>query len=163
MNILRSVKILGILLLMGVLSACAAPITPSGGGATPELITIERQPCFGFCPVYTLSIHGDGHVQYNGTDHVDVTGEQTSTISAAEVQSLADAMIEAGYLEWNDSYMNQDVTDQAYVITSITLSDGTTKRIEHYHGDFSAPEGLTDVENMIDRTANVAQWVGDGS
>ncbi len=48
---------------MGILTvACALPATETGPTATPELITIERQPCFGFCPVYTMSIHGDGQV-----------------------------------------------------------------------------------------------------
>lgn len=159
MKTIRLSVMLVMLALVGLLSACALPGTEAGG-ATPELITIERQPCFGFCPVYTMSIHGNGHVEYNGMDHVEVTGEQSSTIDAAAVQSLADEMIAAGYLDWNDEYMNMDVTDMPYVITSLTLSDGTTKTIMHYHGDFSAPEALTEIEDLIDQTADVAQWVG---
>ncbi len=77
------------------------------------------------------------------------------------MQQLGEAMIAAGYLGWEDAYMNQDVTDMPYVITSLMLADGTTKRIEHYYGDHSAPEELTEVESMIDETAGVAQWVGE--
>ena len=84
-----------------------------------------------------------------------VTTKKTGHRSAA-----ADALIQGGYMEFEDSYMTQDVTDNPYVITSITFSDGTTKRIEHYHGDLSAPEELTALEELIDDTANVAQWVG---
>jgi hypothetical protein len=151
------IPMLLILLLAGITAACGA----QNEGAEVELITLERQPCFGFCPVYTLSIHGDGRVEYNGTDNVEVPGPQTSTIDPAAVQTLGDGMTEAGYFDFEDAYLNQDVTDNAYVITSITLSDGTTKRIEHYLGDFSAPEVLTELEARIDQTANSAQWVGE--
>jgi hypothetical protein len=91
---------------------------------------------------------------------VAVPGPQSATIEPAAVQALGDAMIEAGYLTREDAYMAQDVSDLPYVVTSLTLSDGTTKRIEHYYGDLSAPEALTQIEALIDQTANSAQWVG---
>lgn len=159
-NYPRSIGWLLLLLLVGLLAACNGGTAGQDGGATVETITLERQPCFGFCPVYTVTIHGDGRVEYNGTDFVEVTGPQTATIDPAAVQSLADRMTAAGYFDWNDAYINQEVTDNPYAITSITLSDGTTKRIEHYYGDFSAPEALTELEALIDETANTAPWVG---
>ncbi len=144
-----------------IMAACNAGAPGETEGVAVEQITLERQPCFGFCPVYTVTLHGDGRVEYDGTQNVEVSGPQTATIDPAAVQSLADDMVAAGYLDWEDAYMNQEVTDMAYVITSITLSDGTTKRIEHYYGDFSAPEALTALEARIDETAGSAQWVGE--
>lgn len=158
------ITLLLLLLLAAALPACAPgdPTNTPGDETAPtvETITLERQPCFGFCPVYTLTIHGDGRVEFNGTDNVEISGEQTANIDPPDVQALADALIQGGYMEFEDSYMTQDVTDNPYVITSITFSDGTTKRIEHYYGDQSAPEELTALEELIDDTANVAQWVG---
>ena len=89
--------ILLILLSAAVLVACN-PGTTGGevpGTGTPgvetatevETITLERQPCFGFCPVYTLTIHGDGQVEYDGLNHVEVTGPQTAAIDPAAVSS----------------------------------------------------------------------------
>lgn len=146
-----------------LLLAAAALTGCNAFGPSPadvELITLERQPCFGFCPVYTLAIQGDGTVEYNGATNVEVTGPQTSTIDPAAVEELAGAMIDAGYLDWEDAYVNQEVTDNAYVITSIIFADGTMKRIEHYLGDSSAPEELTELEALIDETAGSAVWVG---
>jgi hypothetical protein len=161
----RTIRMLAVLLVAGLAAACniTTPETTGGpaDGGEVELITLERQPCFGFCPVYTLSIRGDGTVEYDGGQNVEVTGPQTATIDPAAVQSLADSMIAAGYLDWENEYLNQDFTDAPYVITSITLADGTTKTINHYHGDQSAPEALTEVEVLIDETANSAQWVGE--
>ncbi len=146
------------ILLAGLLASCA----PGAADQAPvELITLERAPCFGTCPVYTLSIHGDGTVEYNGLDFVEVTGPQTATIDPAAVQALGDAMAEAGYFDWQDAYLDYQVTDLPYATSSVTLSDGTTKRIEHYYGDSSAPEALTELETLIDETANTQQWIGD--
>jgi hypothetical protein len=152
---------LAVLLLAALLAACNGGGEPEATGATVETITLERQPCFGFCPVYTLALHGDGRVEYNGLENVAVTGPQSGTVDPAAVQALADEMAAAGYFDWEDAYLNQEVTDNPYAITSITLSDGTTKQIEHYYGDSSAPEALTALETRIDETANVAQWVGE--
>jgi hypothetical protein len=156
----RKVTLLLLLILAtAALAACRPRATPPPE-ADVEQITLERQPCFGTCPVYTLTIHGDGLVEYNGLDFVDVTGPQTANIDPAAVQSLGDAIARAGYLDFEDAYTNQDVTDLPTVITSITFADGTTKRVNHYHGDQSAPDVLTELEDRIDETANSAQWVG---
>ena len=29
-------------------------------------VTIRRTPCYGHCPVYELSVSGDGEVEYSG-------------------------------------------------------------------------------------------------
>lgn len=160
MNRKLRLPLLFILLLVVFLAACRSRATEAPEADVAQ-ITLERRPCFGFCPVYTLTIHGDGRVEYNGTDNVEVTGPQTATIDPATVQSLGDAIARAGYLDFEDAYTNQDVTDLPSAITSITFADGTTKRIEHYHGDQSAPEVLTQLEDRIDETANSAQWVGE--
>ncbi len=99
-------------------------------------------------------------MEYNGTEFVEVTGPQTANIDPADVQALANALVQGGYMEFEDAYVTQNSTDMPYVITSITFADGTTKRIEHYYGDESAPEELTQLEMLIDDTANVTQWVG---
>ena len=49
--------------LFGVLLMACAPVdasTPTDDG--PVVITLTRGACFGFCPVYTVSITGDGQV-----------------------------------------------------------------------------------------------------
>lgn len=128
--------------------------------APEPVITLERTPCFGFCPVYTLTIYSDGTAVYNGKDFVEVTGEHTEIIGVEGVNSLVDAFLEAGYLEWEDAYTNREMTDMPSAITSLTV-DGQTKRIEHYYGDSSAPEALTDLEKLVDTTVNTEQWIGE--
>ena len=121
------------------------------------VITLERTPCFGTCPVYRLEITADGLVTFEGARFVATSGVQYGTISPEAVADLLDAFESTGYLGWEDEYKTQFVTDMPTVITSVTI-DGVTKRIEHYHGDQNAPEALDALEDLVDETVNVRQW-----
>ena len=134
-------------------------VTPTTEGTLADVtITLERTACFGTCPVYKLTITGNGTVVYEGRDFVEVKGEQTSNISPAQVQDLVAAFEQADFLTLTD-YTEQKVTDLPYVITSITIG-GQTKTVNHYYGDDSAPQQLTDLESKIDEIVNSKQWTG---
>ena len=66
-------------------------------------LTLERRPCFGTCPIYTVTIYSDGTVVYKGTRFVDVTGEQTGSIDPETVEQLIAGFEAAGYFDWNDA------------------------------------------------------------
>lgn len=122
-------------------------------------ITLERTACFGTCPVYTITIYGDGSIVYDGRNFVDAMGEQFSTISPQAVADLVQAMTDIGYFDLADSYTNYYVTDMPSVLTSLTV-DGKTKHIERYMGDEAAPLSLVEIEVMIDTITNSEQWTG---
>ena len=46
----------------------------------------------GGCPVYSLTVHGNGNVEYEGVRYVPVRGRRTSTISIGKLQSLLGAI-----------------------------------------------------------------------
>ena len=132
--------------------------TPTSGEQDEVVITLERTACFGFCPVYTLTVQGDGTVVYEGKDFVRVKGRAEITITKEKVEQLVSEFKEVDYFSLNDKYNERTITDAPSVITSITI-DGKTKTIEHYHGDFNAPEQLTELENRIDEIINSKQWI----
>lgn len=121
-------------------------------------ITLERTPCFGTCPVYTVSILEDGTVIYNGTNFVDIEGEQITQIEPETVDMMLQAFADAGYFEWDEEYTEQTVSDLPTVITSVTR-DGATHQITRYAGD-TAPLALPFLEQWIDIVANTAMWTG---
>ena len=122
------------------------------------IVTLERQACYGMCPVYTVAVFEDGTVVYIGLQHVAQTGIRTASINPDEVQFLAMQAASFGYFGWNDQYMNMTITDQPYVFTSLRWED-QYKQIERYDGDFNAPVGLVRFENLTDELVNVKQWV----
>ena len=52
------------------------------------VITLERTPCFGTCPVYTLAVQGDGTVVYEGKDFVKTKGIMEISIPQAKIDQL---------------------------------------------------------------------------
>lgn len=138
---------------------------PVETGKNDLIITLDRGSCFGTCPVYKLTIYGNGDVIYEGSDFeargiktVKISGIRTTTISKEKVRELVSEFDKINYLALADSYEKYSITDAQTVITSIT-NEGKTKTIKHYHGDRSAPEELTAIENKIDDMVNSDQWV----
>jgi hypothetical protein len=124
-------------------------------------ITMFRGACFGACPIYYLEINGNGKVTYKGIEYVNVTGERTSNIPVDNVRELVRAFNNSGYFNLSDRYDQVDRTDQATVVTSISI-DGTLKSVYDYLGTHLLPEivKLRQLENMIDQVTNSSQWVG---
>jgi hypothetical protein len=149
-----------------VLVACsreepAPAVAPEGEPA----VTLERTPCFGTCPVYTVAISRTGEVRFNGKHHVTHTGQVTDTIPAARVDSLLAELDGAGYFRFADDYVmgspacGMYATDSPTVITSATR-DGKTKTIRHDRGCSAAPPELSQLEQRIDEVAGTGRWTG---
>jgi len=123
-------------------------------------ITLERGMCFGTCPVYSVTLTENGTVQWVGKQFVEVTGEATDHIDPAQVMNLSDTITAAGFFEMNNTYIGYDITDMPSVILTVR-NNTTTKRIEHYHGDLSAPFNLTMIEDEVDIVAQSTRWIGN--
>ena len=123
------------------------------------VMTLERTACFGMCPVYGVAVFEDGTAVYLGVRHVAETGVRTTQVEPDQVEFLAMQMADFGYFDWADEYMDQPVTDQPTMITTLNWDD-QYKQITRYDGDPNAPIGLVRFEDRIDALVNVAQWVG---
>jgi hypothetical protein len=122
------------------------------------VITLERTACNGTCPVYKLTIYGDGRCLYEGERFVRVMGIRTFTIPKDRLGRLISFFEEIGFSSFNDSYEEDLVPDMATAITCITVN-GNTKNVRHHYGDLTAPKELTRLEHMIDKTVNSRRWV----
>ena len=132
---------------------------PLPSSTSEELvITLERTPCFGKCPVYSLKIKGEGTVIYSGVDFVKTKGIQETTISLEALNQLLTEFEKVDYFSLSDSYTKFGKSDMPSANTSISIG-GQTKAIKHYLGDLTAPKQLTALENKIDELVNSAQWI----
>lgn len=147
------------LLISGCVAGVGTPTTnPTENVFSDLVITMERTACHGTCPIYKLAIRGDGTVTYEGQDFVQVKGQQTASLSPAQIQELVSAFEQASFFTLMD-YTHVNTTDSPTVITSITLN-GQSKTVNHYYGDSSAPQALFDLESKIDEITNSNQWTG---
>src|ERR1700731_3268560 len=124
-------------------------------------ISLERTPCFGACPVYKLTIHRSGQVDYEGTDHVREKGSRTGRISREDFDKLVKKIDEINFFSLNDRYdgKNRDgsgvtVTDLPTRKTTVTRGN-RTKTVENY---FRGPKDLQELEDLIDELTKSADW-----
>jgi len=75
-------------LLLG-LAACATPMDGGGETAEGETISLAVGPCFGFCPVYSVSAAPDGAVRFEGERHTTVVGLKEKTVAPGAYQAVA--------------------------------------------------------------------------
>lgn len=138
--------------MLGTSLISAASDDPAKDGL---VITIERTACFGTCPVYKLTIRGDGSVTYEGRKFVRVVGTRQSTLDKTDLAELVRAFNKAGYFGLDDHYRSRVVSDEPTTFTSFTMA-GRHKQIEDYWGD---PAALIALENQIDEVAGSKKWI----
>ena len=132
----------------------AAPQSTSVPLQGPIAITLERTACFGFCPVYSVTLRDDGTVSYQGKQHVKVSGTHTWKIDPAAVRALAKEMQDAGFFALQDEYRAM-VTDHPTVHTTLSAG-GRTKKVTNY---VAGPQVLKDFEARIDQVAGTQKYV----
>jgi hypothetical protein len=142
--------------------------TDSSGMASAtsgEAITLERTPCFGGCPVYSVAVSSSGEVTYEGKAHVRQLGKASGKIAPQKVEALLVELEKAGYFSMASRYAASEpacgryTTDSPSVITSVTIH-GRTKRVEHDYGCGGAPGSLVVLERRIDDVLGSGQWTG---
>ena len=141
--------------------AQGAPLSNAAPPQQPDtvLASLERTACYGTCPVYKLTIHADGRVDYRGEHFVKRKGDATGRLTPAQLGALRNSFARADYVRLADSYEHASVTDAPSAITSFT--DGAiAKTVRHYLGDDEAPAQLKKLEDQIDQIAGIAQWIG---
>jgi Domain of unknown function (DUF6438) len=158
---MRITFILGIIV-MACVAACVVVPPPSGGpgGGREPLATLERTACFGFCPIYKVTIFRDGVVVYEGVKFVKTVGTAIGRLNARQLDRLRALFEQNDYFQLADSYQSLGVTDLPSAITSYSPRRGLTKTVNHYQGDRTAPPRLRRIEDGIDRIVDIEQWIG---
>ena len=139
----------------------AADAAARPGSRDTVAISLERQPCFGTCPVYTVTLDGSGAVHFEGRRFVKDTGTVEWQVPRERVDSLVHDILAAGYFDLPGRYAMGEpacgryATDLPTVITSVRIGS-RTKEVHHDYGCEGAPERLAALERRIDEVAAVS-------
>ena len=146
----------------------APPVSerPDPAVAAPSVVvSLERTPCFGSCPVYRISASSSGLVTFEGKANVLRIGTDTGRISSEQVDALLLELHRAGYFTFADRYALSEptcghyATDSPTAVSSATFR-GRSKRIEHDYGCGGVPGALTILEKRIDEVLGSGRWTG---
>ncbi len=130
-------------------------------------VTLERRPCSGTCPVYVVSIFGDGSEIFEGRAHADSVGRFTFHLAADRIAELARLVDSPRFTALGDRYVHGAsacglyAADAPIVVVAVIRSAGS-KTVEHDAGCTNAPRDLVALERELDELIGTARWVGRG-
>ena len=166
-------SIVALALVTGAVAACSPAQNGTADGANQPAavvsadsrVTMQRMPCFGTCPVYTVDIMADGTVTFTGENFVDSTGTRTAAIAPDSAAALMRELTARGFHDFADRYTHEAKecgsyhTDAPRVILTLRTS-GRVKTVEHDHGCSDAHDALRALQDRVDSVAGVRRWVG---
>ncbi|MEO6882854.1 MAG: DUF6438 domain-containing protein [Bacteroidia bacterium] len=122
-------------------------------GNDSTLIWMSKTPCFGTCPVYTIDIHANGKVFFDGTQNVSKIGKFQKQLTKQLVDSLTNIFENAPFWDFKDNYSAM-MTDIPTTYIRF-VHNGKDKKIRDY---YNAPQSLRILEKMIQQIANSDDW-----
>ncbi|MBL4710676.1 MAG: hypothetical protein JKY48_19800 [Flavobacteriales bacterium] len=115
---------------------------------------IQRTPCFGKCPVYTLTVFNDGRVEYFGKRNTPRDGRFETKVDEAVLNDIKAKAGEFGFFELNNIYDKQAITDIPSTITSVRNGDEMKTVINRFEG----PNNLRSFERYFDGLFEDLDW-----
>ena len=131
---------------------------------------LRRDEGFGPVPVFTVSIDGNGNVEYEGIENVRVKGKHSSKISQAKVLKLFSQTLELGILDLDTNYIAEtiySIHDNIIFASNLCSTDLPSSQLEirigkkrkkifNYEG---APKRLVEFEELIIKLSGVHVWI----
>jgi len=125
------------------------------------VVQLSRGPCYGRCPNYTMTIHGNGMVEYIGIKNVRVRGPQSSKVSSEQLRQMLEILDRAHFSTLEDRAFMW-CFDTSSVAVSIAV-DGRVKRVTSDGGCIGAKSGLqagfVRAADELDNIAGSDKWV----
>jgi len=126
-----------------------------GSGAADSLFfSIERTPCFGFCPAYRIHLYRSGLATWEGVSQVERMEPHRAKATQADMQRLLDEAGRIGFFGMKESY-DGPVTDLPSTIIRVVSGD----RDHTVHARYRVPPELKEYGALADTLLLPLSWV----
>ncbi len=147
--------IAGTFLLMA--STCR-PLINDDVSKMTKRIEMSKGPCFGSCPVFTLTIYEEGLATYEGQRFTDRMGLHTKRLDQETLRAVIREFEEADMWRYQNSYKAQ-IPD----LPTVTITYHEEENSKTVKGKDGRPEKIVELEAMLDAIANSGGWEQQGS
>jgi hypothetical protein len=133
--------------LLFVLSALSLVSTEKCGKNTADtsnLVELQTGACFGFCPVFTLTVLNNGLVRYEGKQFVEKPGKDSVNLTAEELKRLKAKVKEVNLWQYPDM-IKTDVVDAPFA----TLTAWEADKSKSVRGSIDRPAPLLELEALL--------------
>jgi hypothetical protein len=134
-------------------TTASASGTEFGSKSDSVFFSLQRTPCFGKCPAYTVTILADGSAHYTGRSNAPREGEFTGRVDKALMQALYDRASSIGFFGFQDKYDGQ-VTDLPSTIIRVNAS-GKDKKVV---GRVKTPPAFKPFASYADSLLASVEW-----
>lgn len=132
-------------------------------------ILMHRSGCYGFCPVYEVTVTAQGDVTFDGHRFVEKTGKQHSKVIPSKFQQLAALILHIGFFKLQDRYRyEQDGCTEWWsdspTVDIIVTRGSTKKHVSYYYGckGPSVEKPIIALSEAIDKATGTSTWIGNG-
>lgn len=157
---MKILSLLAALTLASTLSACAL-MPMDAPPVSGETVSYSVGPCFGFCPVYAVSVTPDGHVAFDGERHTATLGKQDRDGGAQAYRTISNAL--AAYRPATgttaDTQCDSRMSDQQNYRIVWKAADGTETVLQHDRGCRSPKnDALNKTMEALPAKLGIADW-----
>jgi hypothetical protein len=145
------------------------------GDPADAAITLQRGACFGNCPDYRVTVHGNGlvefdtgddhfkgtaaqvHLEYNG-HNVLLPGHHTAHVDPASVEQLFQRFRAAHFFGLKKEYA-YPATDSSTQTLTVRIGKASKTVTDYIGTEAGMPQEVRDLEKAVDEVAGTARWV----
>lgn len=118
------------------------------------ILSMERTPCFGRCPVYTIKLYENGLLVYNTTKFTDTTACRYTVLSKERMAAIKTEFDKSGFFSMAAQYPEDKKTPADLPSCILFYTNGTQQKTVT-DKKWGAPESLTALEKSVDSLVNV--------
>jgi hypothetical protein len=141
--------------------SCSRKVSSQPDLSTASIV-LKRTACYGTCPVYTVTLHGNRLIEYVGEKNVDIPGPRSKVVSSEGLRDVIRMSDDIRFWSLKDSYY-EGCTDQPTAIITISFK-GKSKEISNNFGgclrQTAGPQvDLAKLAQEIDRASGAEEWI----
>lgn len=118
-----------------------------------KLVSMNVGPCYGNCPVYTITVYDNGIAAYEGERFTERRGVHIRNIGRAALKSLKQELVAANLWEFPNAFRSR-IPD----LSTVTIEYFENGRSKVIRGKDGRPPQVLKIQELLEQIANEGDW-----
>ena len=119
-----------------------------------DSISLQRTPCFGTCPVYSVTLHRNGEAEFEAKEHLPKLGRFSGKLDVSTYGRLCYLIEQSRFQDMKDRYQASWTDDTTCIVT--VTGGGKRKEVSDYGS--VGPIELWAIQQIIDSVRESLSW-----
>ena len=144
------------LIFMGfvILQSCNTIKMETDPAKASPVIVYSKGPCFGPCPIFTLTIYNTGLAKFKGRKYTKMDGVYEKSLSKEEYTDLIKLFKKNRFWRFDNNY-DMDLVD----LSTVTVSYAEKDKTKTVKGKSGFPQKFKEITMALDSIINSDGWV----